>query len=894
MLLQVIFQRTLLRIRRSARAFVRAPRLCFALLLTVALGVGSNSSVYGFLEGLTHPASPLSGSDRIVSIFRQDRLRGAGPLSPDDYRLLQNCRGLFDWVGAARIRPTDITVRGRSEIATIAEVTPTLAGAANLPSDNGVIISHRIGENEFGGGTNALGSQIRIDNVDFQIKGVAPDHLEGLYSDRSVDLWIPLREQDLKGGGRNRQDLWVLARLRQDISMRQAQTALRSDSGGLGEVSVTRFTGIAPNQASGLLHVGMFLTFSAGIVFFIACIHVASLLLGRALMRSHETSLRVALGATRAELLWELFADSLVISIAGGAVGLFLGILTAHIIPALLFAEDAERLIFAIHLLPIVSASLACIVITVICGMLPILGTVTDRPWMVLQREAGSPSKAIQRLRSGLVVGQITACCMLVICATVLLDGFHSALKTGAGHRLGNPILLTVQAQTRRDGPEIDIKYFGEVEQSVKSLPSLSPLAWTARLPGNGPTWRSFRIQPYLSSQYRDLAMDIAWITPESLKLLDNQPVAGRMFGSSDQTRQVAVLNEQAAAELFRGQTVGVVIRDAANQPIEIIGIIKQKDAIQKPPATIYYGYIEGSDAPSPIRHAHFRIPVVAPAAAIELNADVVSASYFRALDLSLIAGQTFPERPAAGQGRVAVINQAAADLYFNGKPVDSSVIDGTGANTKIIGVVSSKVFGTFEQHPEPTIYLPMWQNCPASMTLILKHSKWNRGINAELRRKVQNVPGRGLAPIVINTLDRQLAQSGLGTLRIATLIGTVSAATALILSILGLFSAQTDAERHRQRDRALRIALGAQRWRIVFLVMKNGGQLAFVGTVAGSLLSLALLRVLIADITVITSPPLLVWLVAPILPAAAVMIASVIPARRASVVSPSAIMRDN
>jgi ABC-type antimicrobial peptide transport system permease subunit len=150
------------------------------------------------------------------------------------------------------------------------------------------------------------------------------------------------------------------------------------------------------------------------------------------------------------------------------------------------------------------------------------------------------------------------------------------------------------------------------------------------------------------------------------------------------------------------------------------------------------------------------------------------------------------------------------------------------------------------------------------------------------------------LAPIVINTLDRQLAQSGLGTLRIATLIGTVSAATALILSILGLFSAQTDAERHRQRDRALRIALGAQRWRIVFLVMKSGGQLAFVGTVAGSLLSLALLRVLIADITVITSPPLLVWLVAPILPAAAVMIASVIPARRASVVSPSAIMRDN
>lgn len=549
MVIRVILSRGLFRILRSARAFARTPGLSFALLLSIALGAGSNSSVYGFLAGLTHPDSPLGGSDRIVSVFGQDRFRAAGPLSPADYQLLKTSRGVFDWIGAVRIKPRDTMIDARAEIATVAAVTPNLAGALNLPLNHGAVISHHVWENEFGGRASAVGSQIRIDSADFKIEGVAPDQLHGLYSDRTVDLWIPLEQQDLRGDGRDPQDLWVLARLRHDVSTRQAQTAVRFCSASLREASVTPFTGIAPSVARGLSRVGMFLNFSAGVVFFIACINVASLPLGRALRRSHETSLRVALGASRAELLWELFSDSVVISIAGGAVGLLLGVLTAHVIPAFLFEEDAERLIFALHLLPTLTASMACIVITVICGMMSVPGTVTDRPWIVLQRETGLPSKAIQRLRSGLVVGQITACCMLVICTALLLDGLRSAFKTSAGHRLGDPILLTVEAQARS---EVDISYFSAVEQKAKSVAGLSPLAWTARLPGDQPTWRSFRIQPSSALQYRDVAMDIAWLTPDSLNLLDNQPIAGRMFGLNDQTRTVAVVNEEAGSRTFR------------------------------------------------------------------------------------------------------------------------------------------------------------------------------------------------------------------------------------------------------------------------------------------------------------------------------------------------------
>jgi putative ABC transport system permease protein len=261
---------------------------------------------------------------------------------------------------------------------------------------------------------------------------------------------------------------------------------------------------------------------------------------------------------------------------------------------------------------------------------------------------------------------------------------------------------------------------------------------------------------------------------------------------------------------------------------------------------------------------------------------------------MPLLAGQTLPENPIPGQRRVGVINQEAADFYFNGKPLGAAVIDDRGARTEIIGVVRSQLFGTFEQHVEPTIYFPMWQDCPPRMTLILKDSKWNGGIAAGLRHRIENVPGHGSVPTAINTLNTQLAQSGLTALRIATLMGSASAATALILSVLGLISAQGDAERQRQRGRALRIALGAQRWRIVFMVLRNAARLVSVGTVIGTFLAFALIRLLVADMTAITSPPFQVWLIAPLLQAAAVMIASMVPARRASIIPPSVIMHDS
>lgn len=338
------------------------------------------------------------------------------------------------------------------------------------------------------------------------------------------------------------------------------------------------------------------------------------------------------------------------------------------------------------------------------------------------------------------------------------------------------------------------------------------------------------------------------------------------------------------------------MIQDPAGQPIEIIGVVGRNstDALNRNRPTIYYDNMDNSGTPNPIPEARFRAPIVSPLTNIELDVNVVSPSYFKAMGLSLNTGQQFPEDQPPGHYRVGIINQEAADLYFGGKPFGAGVIDDRGVRTVIIGVVRSQVFGTFQQHAEPAIYFPTWQDCPPRMTLIVDAPKLNGRALAELRQRIESVPGRDPAPVVMKTLSTQLAQSAFAPLRIATLMFSASASTALVLSILGLFSALRDAERQRRRELAFHIALGAPRWRIVSFILKKAAWLAPAGNVIGILASIALLRVLVGDTAIISVPPLWVWLIAPLVPTLAVVIASVLPAHRASIVDPLTIMRDD
>ena len=861
--------------------------MSLALLFTIALGIGSNVSVHGFVRGMTRSDFPPVSRDRVVSVFRRDAHREAGPLSYQDYLSLRNHLDPFEWIGAARILPGTITFAGQSTIMSVAAVTPGLAGFLNLSLNEGVVISHRIWESEFRAKTDVRGEQIRIDGVDLRVGGVAPDWLEGVYRDRAVDVWMPFEEEALQGVDRSSRNFWVLGRRRGDFSISQIQTAVRGSVSGLGEMRVLPYTGTTPEVAEGRSRVGTLLSFAAGLVFFIACANVASFLVGRASARSHETSLRVALGASRGQLVRGLLSDSIVISVTGGAFGMLLALWTSLVLPALLFEEDAERLVFAPDVFSIVAASAACIGITMVCGLLPVFVISHDRPADVLRRESAGPSKGIQRLRVGLVVAQMTSCCVLVISTAFLLAGLRSALQTSVGHRLGHPILASVLASS-----QAGTRYFQNVQRAAQLVPGVSGKAWVGRLPGDQAAWASFRVEPQ-QLPLREVTLDVAAFTTSSLTLFTLPPVEGPpVRRRTDQTCRAAVVNEEAAKVLFGAGTVGRSIRDAAEVPVEIIGVLAMRKGIQP---TIYF-YQEDQKGPHSERIglARFRAPTVSKLQQVELDSNVVSPGYFAVMGWPLMAGRIFPDDPKSRGCRVGVVNQEAADLYFNGKAVGASVIDDAGRRTEIIGVVHSAPLGTFQRSVEPAIYFPMAQDFHPYMTLILGSREVNGPTLEELRSRIDGVPGRGPSPVIVKTLDTYLSQTALAPLRIATMIIGASATTALILSVLGLFGALSDAVRQRRREFAVRIALGAQRRHVIFQVLREGGRLACTGALAGTFGSLLLSRMLARIAPSNGLPALWVWMAAPLMLAGVVVIASVLPARRALIVNPLTILRDD
>ncbi len=879
----------LIDIRYSARHFVRTPGGSLALLLTIALGIGSNVCVQGLVQGVTGPHSPLASDDSVVSLFGQDSHREAGPLSYQDYLSLRSHFDAFEWIGAARISLATVTLAGQSEIMSVAALTPRLAGFLNLPVGQGILISHRVWENDFRAKTDIRSQRIRIDGVDVRVGGVAPEWLEGVYRDRPVDLWMPLEEQTLQASDAGSHNLWVLGRMRRHVSANQMQMLVRASLSGTREIRVLRYAGLTPEKAESNSRVGALLSFAAGLVFFVACANIASFLLGRASARWHETSLRIALGASRGQIARGLLADSIVISVAGGTSGMLLALWTSLVLPAFLFEQDAEHLTFAPDIGSIIAASATCVGIMIVCGLLPVLVISLDRPATVLWRETAGPSKAIQRLRVGLVVAQMTSCCVLVISSAFLFEGLRAALQTSVGHRLGHLILASVEANAFAG-----MKYFRDVQDTADLVPGVSGMAWVGQLPDSPATWRSFRVEPRLLP-LREVTMDIAPFNTNSQVLFDLPPIAGRLFGLEDQTCQAAVVNEQAAKTLFGANSVGRSILDPAGLPVDIIGVVAMRK--RGPAAERATVYVEQDDRtglpPSRIALAHFRAPALSTLKRAELDSNVVSPSYFSLMGWPLVAGRVFANDPNLRGCRVGVVNQEAADLYFNGNAVGASVIGDDGRRTAIIGVVQAAPLGTFQPPVEPAIYFPMAQNYLSYMTLILGAREVKGRILEELRSRIESVPGRGPAGIAVRTLDTYLSQTELAPLRIATLIIGASAMTALVLSILSLFGALGDAVRQRRREFAVRIALGARRRHVIRQVLSEGARLACAATLAGTLGSLLLSRILSRITPAHGSPAVWVWMVAPLLLAGVVAIASVLPARRALIVNPLAIVRD-
>jgi ABC-type lipoprotein release transport system permease subunit len=871
-------------LQHSARSFARTPGVAVGLLLTVALGIGSNVVVHGFIRGLVVRHSPLTNAGRIVSLFELDAQGGTALISYEDFNALRARTDTFEWAGAAREFRATVDFSNRRDILSISAVSRELVGPLSLTMAEGAVISHRLWVEEFN--RSDVGDvRMRIDGVETALDGVAPEWLDGLYLGRPIDVWIPFREEALQGGDRISRSLWVLARLRQGLSIPPTQNQIRA----------VPYTKIPPEMTNGMAQVEGVLSFSTAIVFVIACANVASFLTGRSAARAHQTSLRVALGAGRGQLTRQLLADSVLVTVAGGTLGTVLAVWTSRVVPLLFFESDAEQLAFAPDFWSIAASSTLCAGIMVVCGLLPLWEIRVDRPADVLRRQRSTTSKTMRVVRSALVSGQMACCCVLIVSTGVLVDGLRRGFLTGTGMRVGQPVFATVQASPGLVSRYLHLQYFREVEGAVRKLGGVGTASWAQSLPGNRPSWQSLRIE-LPPSRWQDVTLDTAVFTVDAPPLFTLPVRAGRMFGGGDTagTCRVGIVNEQAAKELFDGDAVGRAILDSLGQRVDIIGVVTsvtpdRAKSLHTRPTIYFYGDQDGR--PYEVRREQFRVPVILEDVQAVLDSNVVSPGYFDAMGLSLKAGQHIANLKMPRDCRVGLVNREAAELHFGGNAIGASVIDERGRRTEIVGVLQAAPLGTFQRRVEPTIYFGMSWDSPGLMRLILQAGEPTPAVLDAIERQIESVPGRGAEPAVAKTLETHFSQTALAPLRIATLIVGASSAMALVLSVLGLHGALTAVARQRGRELAVRVALGAQRRHVIAQVLSEGARLAAAGAVAGVLGSLLQLGYLAQYGG--SAPRLWVWGAALLVLAAAVGVAGVLPARRALLEDPLQIMRD-
>ena len=859
----------------ACRSLSRSPALTAALLATIAVGTGTHAALTGFVNGLLTGTVAIPDAGNVVVVAAAD----ARELRPSP---------MFESLGTFRETRATVTVDDRPVSMTVVSASPGLWDVLRVPAETGemkdAIVSHHVWAEVFHGRSDVAGLAIVVNGRPLRVGGVAPEWFDGIYFGRTVDVWITapsVSEAEASGGAAA-----VLGRVAPGWRLEDIRRNLPGRS-------VVRYTGVEPEIAVKMTRVERVLTWAAALVFLTAAANVAGFLLSRASRRSSETATRIALGASARDIVQIVLADALVICVCGGALGALVAFWTTRAFPALLFFEDAERLRFAPAAAPIARTAAGYSALMLVCALAPLLRLRHDGPINVLRRSGSAQVTASGGLRSGLVVAQMAVCCVLVIGAAFLIEGFRTSLRTARGDRLGDPIVVTLDAGGAFGLESEGAAFFRRADAEIRRVPGVTSAAWIATLPGGRPWEQPVRFEPP-GQAIRDVSIDTRFF-PSGHDIDDLELKAGRLFGGADgpRTCPVAIVNDVTAKRYFDEDAVGRSMRDPSGRRIDIVGVVARR----RPPADaeplVYFFERQYPGSADETRHLPFRLrPLPPPAPLVSVALNVASAGYFEATGASVQSGSLFPSEQLPGACDTVVVNAEAAQMFFRGEAVGGAVIEPDGHRAEIAGVVESDLLRVMERRPPPTIVYSWADRYLPRMTLVAGTQKATPEVIADADRRLRATAG-GVLARPVTTLDEHLSRTSLGPERIATTLVATSAAIALALALLGAYGVMADSVMQRKREIAVRLALGAQGWKIVAEVFRGGLRIAARGAAAGIVAAWLFVQAIVHAAPGFGLPALWMWPACPLALTIVVALASILPARYALAVDPLTLTRE-
>jgi putative ABC transport system permease protein len=604
--------------RLGARIFRRHASLASAAVLSLALGIGANTAIFSVLHTVVLNALPYEDPERLMMVWEtstDNAERWVAPANFVDWRretrsfaslaaFDEFAPTLVGYGEAERLRALGASGNFFTTLGVTAQIGRTLLPADDEPGAAGVaVLSDGLWLRTFGGSRDVLGRSIVLDGRSYTIAGVMPPHFESPLQSAGIDIWLNGDRgvpRTFPFGGdvtavRDSHIIYVLGRLHPDASRQSAQQELSAmmvqlaheypdTNAGLGVNVVPLHEAVVGNVRPTLV----LLQLAVGMMLLIACANVAHLLLGQAAKRQGEIAMRVALGAGRGRLMRQMMAETLVIAVPGGVLGLVLARWGLDALVVL--APDTEPRAQAITIDPTVLVFTVGVTLAtaILFGLGPAFQT--SRGATAAQanlRVAGD--RAVKRWHRAIVVTELALTHVLLVGAGLLLASFAASQRVDLGFQLDGRVAADLSlapdrylTPTKPGGFQIDtsskIQFVERVLDHVRATPGMRAAAAAFTSPLTGAPNRGISIpgRPEKGPGRED-ASDFQVITPDFFRAVGATLIRGRALTAVDQanTPPVAVINQAFADRYFPGEDpIGQRLQFGGTERPEIVGIV--------------------------------------------------------------------------------------------------------------------------------------------------------------------------------------------------------------------------------------------------------------------------------------------------------------------------------
>ena len=813
-------------LRYAARNLRKSPAFAVFVILTLALGIGANTTVFTVINTVLLNPLPIKGASQLVAVdtLATGTALRSGQLLPVSYLNLEDLRDknqvFTNLAGYTPLMPLTLTTAAGSERIFAELVTANyfetlglrpVMGRFFVPEEDRtpgahavIVIGYGAWQQRLGGAADVIGCTMRINGLVFTIAGVAPEGFKGVNAIFGPDIWVPamMAEQllpaQLRNALRERGEVFFhgAARLKPGVSMRLAEANLKTIAAGLekeypdanrGHTIALRSLAEAAqgDTRQSALFGGIVLMAIVGLVLLIACSNVANLLLARAAGRRQEIAVRLALGAGRGRLIRQLLTESSLLGVLSGAVGLILADAGCRLLWSARPVEVAQNFVdLKMDAHVFVFALVVSLITGLLFGLVPALQSSRAEVVEALKEETRTAGRSRRRITfaNALLVGQVALSLVSVITAALFFRSIQRAYMIDPGFQTDRLAIFMMNPGQAGYGRARTEQFYRDVRTQVSAMPGIASVSWSSNLP--------------------------LW------------------------------------ARLSRGIL------------------------------------IEGQ---TPQRQSDTVTAVV----------DTIDLSYFETTGIALTRGRDFTDMDRDGSLPAAIVNETMAAKYWpNQDPLGKRFrFSGDKFLRQIVGVVKTANYQSLNEAPQPAVYLPLRQNFSDSMILHVRTERDPAGVLTAVQREVRAIDSH-LDVTDVRT-GRKIIDQALFSARIGVGLLGVFGLLALGLASVGLYGILAYSVNQRRHEIGVRMSLGADQSRVLWMVLRQGMMLVVTGIIVGLVVSFLIDRALSKLLYGVsaTDPVSLAGASLTLLTVAA--LACYLPARGASRVDPLVALRE-